>query len=226
MSLSVASSVDSQRLTGGFSLLLLTTMPSDSDRNLTLDFCWYSFSSVSEISDILGLEMGLTMSRVSRLAATLFLVASFLSMGGGGETEESELTLTKVELGDSSRFLSSFNTSGRLSFFEEDTSETEGLPLLPTGVLDLEGFLAVPLVVLFLPAQLPMTRSLVEDLVLTRGLAEVTRSLVDVLVVPREDVTVLDTLGLGSLIDDLFTRSLLTRPLVTRRLVGRVIGLD
>ena len=132
-SLSVASSVDSHRRTGGFSLADFTTMPSDSDRNLTLDFCnKVSCSSESEISLILGLEMGLTMSLVS-LRVTLFFDVSFLSTGGGGETEESELKLTKVEEGDSSRFLSSFKTSGRLNFlsvtvdgFAVDTADFDG----------------------------------------------------------------------------------------------------
>ena len=88
-----------------------------------------------------------------------------------------------------------------------------------------DGFLVAPPVVLFLPAQLPMTLSLVEDLV-TRELAGVTRSLVEVFVVTR-DVDDEGGVALGrSFTDDLFTRSLLTRPLVTRRLVGRVIGLD
>ena len=170
------------------------------------------------MSDILGLEIGLTMSRVSRLAANL---VSFFSEGGGGETEESELTLTKVELGESSRFLSSLRTSGRLSFLL--ASAIEGLLVAPVVTEVLEGFLVAPPVVLFLPAQLPMTLSLVEDLV-TRELAGVTRSLVEVFVVTR-DVDGVAVLGL-SFTDDLFTRSLLTRPLVTRLLVGRVIGLD
>ena len=87
-----------------------------------------------------------------------------------------------------------------------------------------DGFLVAPPVVLFLPTQLPMTLSLVEDLV-TRELVGVTRSLVEVFVVTRD----VDEGGVAlgrSFTDDLFTRSLLTRPLVTRLLVGRVIGLD
>lgn len=235
-SLSVASSVDSHLRTGGFSFADLTdaTMPSDSDLNLTFDFCNVSFStSVSEMSDMFGLEMGLTMSRVSRLV----IFVSFLSeeeAGGGGETEESELTLTKVEEGDSSRrFWSSLSTSGRLNFF---TSAVEGLVV---GPVDLEDFFTgVPL--LFL-TQLPMlTRSLVEAL-LTRALA---RSLVLALVTREWLVTelVVLTLGrslvvlilglsllvltLGLSLVVLLTEDLVARPLVTLLLVGRAMGLD
>ena len=78
----VASSVLSHLRTGGFSFIGLSviTIPSDSDLlTLELVFCRMILSdsiSVSEISDILGEDMGDTMSRVLHLMAALFFWAA------------------------------------------------------------------------------------------------------------------------------------------------------
>ena len=128
----VASSVLSHLRTGGFSFIGLSviTIPSDSDLlTLELVFCRMILSdsiSVSEISDILGEDMGDTMSRVLHLMAALFFwaasaLASVGTAGGGGETLLSEDTLTCVDEGESSRILaSSFSAT-------EATVEAKGL---------------------------------------------------------------------------------------------------
>ena len=130
----VASSVLSHLRTGGFSFIGLSviTIPSDSDLlTLELVFCrMIALSdsiSVSEISDILGEDMGDTMSRVLHLMAALFFWAASALLasvgteaGGGGETLLSEDTLTCVDEGESSRILAS-------SFSATEATEAKGL---------------------------------------------------------------------------------------------------
>lgn len=131
----VASSVLSHLRTGGFSFIGLSviTIPSDSDL-LTLELVFSrrmilsDSISVSEISDILGEDMGDTISLVLHLMAALFfwIAASALlasvgtEAGGGGETLLSEETLTCVDEGESSRILAS-------SFSATEAVEAKGL---------------------------------------------------------------------------------------------------